>query len=131
MCLPTVPKHHFEPRDPHWADKVRASFSRQGAMELIGAELDDIQPGWCEICMPYRHDLTQQHGYFHADITTTGGDSAAGDAVGRACDSSDHARSLRNDAAGTILYSAEKAIWMAGEALNAPIAPTNFGIFRM
>ena len=78
MHLPTGPQHHFEPRDPHWADKVRASFARQGAMGLIGAELADIQPGWCEIRMPYRADLTQQHGYFHAGIITTAVDSAAG-----------------------------------------------------
>jgi isovaleryl-CoA dehydrogenase len=39
-------------------------------------------------------------------------------AVGRACDGADHARSLRKDAAGAILYSAEKATWMAGEAIQ-------------
>ncbi|WP_298233596.1 isovaleryl-CoA dehydrogenase [uncultured Azohydromonas sp.] len=39
-------------------------------------------------------------------------------AVGRACDSADHARTLRKDAAGAILYSAEKATWMAGEAIQ-------------
>ena len=40
-------------------------------------------------------------------------------AVGRACDRADHARALRKDAAGAILYSAEKATWMAGEAIQA------------
>ena len=39
-------------------------------------------------------------------------------AVGRACDRADHARALRKDAAGAILYSAEKATWMAGEAIQ-------------
>ena len=39
-------------------------------------------------------------------------------AVGRACDRQDHARALRKDAAGAILYSAEKATWMAGEAIQ-------------
>lgn len=78
MQLPTAPKHHFEPRDPHWADKVRASFARQGAMGLIGAELADLKPGWCEIRLPYREDLSQQHGYFHAGIISTAVDSAAG-----------------------------------------------------
>jgi len=39
-------------------------------------------------------------------------------AVGQACDRGDHARSLRKDAAGAILYSAEKATWMAGEAIQ-------------
>ena len=40
-------------------------------------------------------------------------------AVGRACDTADHARTLRKDAASAILYSAEKATWMAGEAIQA------------
>ncbi len=44
-------------------------------------------------------------------------------AVGRQCDLSREgkvdARSLRKDAAGAILYSAEKATWMAGEAIQA------------
>ena len=39
-------------------------------------------------------------------------------AVGKACDRQEHSRSLRKDAAGAILYSAEKATWMAGEAIQ-------------
>jgi isovaleryl-CoA dehydrogenase len=40
-------------------------------------------------------------------------------AVGRACDRAGHSRTLRKDAAGAILHSAEKATWMAGEAIQA------------
>src|SRR4029078_5322390 len=40
-------------------------------------------------------------------------------AVGCACDRGDHSRTLRKDAAGAILYSAEKETWMAGEAIQA------------
>lgn len=39
-------------------------------------------------------------------------------AVGTACDKADHDRSLRKDAASAILYAAEKATWMAGEAIQ-------------
>ncbi|MFJ3055119.1 isovaleryl-CoA dehydrogenase [Herbaspirillum sp. NPDC087042] len=42
-------------------------------------------------------------------------------AVGQACDRADSpekVRALRKDAAGAILYSAEKATWMAGEAIQ-------------
>jgi isovaleryl-CoA dehydrogenase len=42
-------------------------------------------------------------------------------AVGQACDrakTADEVRALRKDAAGAILYSAEKATWMAGEAIQ-------------
>ena len=44
-------------------------------------------------------------------------------ALGKACDRGDgsgnHTRTLRKDAAGAILYSAEKATWMAGETIQA------------
>jgi len=40
-------------------------------------------------------------------------------AVGQACDRGGHHRTLRKDAAGAILYAAEKATWMAGEAIQA------------
>jgi uncharacterized protein (TIGR00369 family) len=68
----------FKPRDPAWEAKVRASFARQTVMETIGARVASLQPGHCEIEMPYRADLCQQHGYLHAGITTMIADSAAG-----------------------------------------------------
>jgi isovaleryl-CoA dehydrogenase len=40
-------------------------------------------------------------------------------AVARACDAASNPRALRKDAAGVILYAAEKATWMAGEAIQA------------
>jgi uncharacterized protein (TIGR00369 family) len=68
----------FEPKDADWEAKVRASFARQGVMGYIGAELGELRPGWCEIRLPWRPELTQQHGYFHAGIISTVVDSAAG-----------------------------------------------------
>ncbi len=68
----------FEVRDAAWESKLRASFQRQGAMRLIGAELGELSPGRCEIRLPFRPDLSQQHGYFHAGIITTAVDSAGG-----------------------------------------------------
>ena len=47
-------------------------------MALIGAELTRVEPGVIEITLPYRSDLTQQHGYLHAGIVTTIADSACG-----------------------------------------------------
>jgi len=68
----------LEPRDPQWQEKVRSSFARQRVMVLIGAELVDVQPGRCEIQLPFRDDLTQQNAYFHAGIVSTVADSAGG-----------------------------------------------------
>lgn len=47
-------------------------------MTMIGAELTRIEAGMVEITLPYRLDLTQQHGYLHAGIVTTIADSACG-----------------------------------------------------
>lgn len=69
---------HFEPRDPQWEDKVRASFAKQGVMGLLGAEVAVLTPGRCEIHLPFRPDLSQQHGFFHAGVVSTIVDSAAG-----------------------------------------------------
>lgn len=66
------------PPDSGYAARVRASFDRQGAMRLIGARLKELRPGYCAIELPYREDLTQQHGYIHAGIVSTIADSAGG-----------------------------------------------------
>ena len=68
----------YEPRDPDWEAAVRGSFARQKVMTLIGAEMGALTPGHCEIRLPFRTDLTQQNGYFHAGITSTIVDSAGG-----------------------------------------------------
>lgn len=47
-------------------------------MTLIGGELTRVEPGVIEITLPYRSDLTQQHGYVHAGIITVIADSACG-----------------------------------------------------
>jgi uncharacterized protein (TIGR00369 family) len=66
------------PVDPNFVDRVRNSFDRQGFMALLGATLTRIEPGSVDIEVPFRADLTQQHGYFHAGVTSTVADTAAG-----------------------------------------------------
>ena len=68
----------FEPRDPDWQTRVRLSAARQAFMIALGVELGDMAPGAIDLVLPYREDLTQQHGFFHAGATTTIADSAAG-----------------------------------------------------
>ena len=68
----------FEPHDPNFESRVRASFARQGLMETIGARLTGVSAGEVEIELPFREDLTQQHGYLHAGVVTSIVDSACG-----------------------------------------------------
>ncbi|HXF46218.1 MAG TPA: PaaI family thioesterase [Burkholderiaceae bacterium] len=66
------------PPDPDFAARVRASFARQAAMGLIGAELTAVEPGRVTIELPVRDDLTQQHGFVHGGIVGMIADSAGG-----------------------------------------------------
>jgi uncharacterized protein (TIGR00369 family) len=68
----------FVPRDTDFEARVRASFARQRVMETIGARLSRVAPGEVEIELPFREDLTQQHGYLHAGIVAAVVDSACG-----------------------------------------------------
>lgn len=74
----SVPAERFQPQDPEFAARVRASFGRQPAMRLIGATLTAVEPGCCEIELPWREDLTQQKGYLHGGIIGMIADSACG-----------------------------------------------------
>jgi len=68
----------FEPQDPAFAERIRASFARQGAMETIGATLASVEPGAVVIELPWSPGLTQQHGFLHAGMVATALDSACG-----------------------------------------------------
>lgn len=57
--------------------RVRDSFNRQGLMAHLGAEMTEIRAGLVTLILPFRSEVTQQHGYFHA-----GGSSAIADTAG-------------------------------------------------
>lgn len=66
------------PLDPEVQQRVQDSFSRQGLMRHLGAELHEVSHGRVIIRLPFRQTLTQQHGYFHAGATSAIADSAGG-----------------------------------------------------
>ena len=70
------PRH--QPRDPAFEGRVRDSFARQKLMATIGAELVRVAPGEVDIELPFRDDLTQQHGFLHAGVVAAIADSACG-----------------------------------------------------
>ena len=92
---------------------------------LAGGPLGIMQ-ACMDVVMPYLHEreqFGQPIGEFQlmqgkvADLyTTLSACKAYVYAVGRACD---RGQATRRDAAGAILYAAEKATWMAGEAIQA------------
>lgn len=68
----------FQPKDPAYAERVRQSFGRQQAMLTIGARLRAVGPGWTEVELPHRDDLTQQKGFLHGGIIGMIADNACG-----------------------------------------------------
>ena len=66
------------PADPAFAARCRESFARQKAMALIGARLSVVEPGYVEVALPFREDLTQQKGFVHGGILGMIADTACG-----------------------------------------------------
>ena len=99
---------------------------------MCSSDLLGIMQACMDVVMPYVHErkqFGQPIGEFQlmqgklADMyTTMMACRAYVYEVGRQCDRSRagavNVRSLRKDAAGAILYAAEKATWMAGEAIQ-------------
>jgi uncharacterized protein (TIGR00369 family) len=71
-------RHGVTPRDPDFAARVRTSFARQAFMGHLGVELVHVAPGEVDLVVAYHQGLTQQHGFFHAGVTSTIADSAGG-----------------------------------------------------
>ena len=67
-----------QPPDADYAARVRASFAKQKLMTTIGATLEKVEPGAVTIRLPFRDDLTQQHGFLHAGAIASVADSACG-----------------------------------------------------
>jgi isovaleryl-CoA dehydrogenase len=91
---------------------------------LAGGPLG-IMAACLDVVLPYVHERSQfgqpigefqlMQGKLADMYTTMNACRAYVYAVGRACDAG---RTARKDAAGAILYAAEKATWMAGEAIQ-------------
>ena len=65
-------------QDPTFETRVRTSFGKQRLMATMGAELETVAPGRVDIRLPFRDDLTQQHGFLHAGTIAAVADSACG-----------------------------------------------------
>lgn len=59
-------------------ERIAASFSAQGLMTTLGAQLVEVADGEVQIALPFSGQLTQQRGYVHAGAITSVVDSACG-----------------------------------------------------
>ena len=58
--------------------KITQSFKAQAFMKTIGAQLESIEVGKVIISLELKPNMKQQHGFGHAGVTFSIGDSAAG-----------------------------------------------------
>ncbi len=58
--------------------RVRASFQRQGMMRHLDARLLRVEPGLCELALPYSDKVTQQQDGFHGGAMGALADIAGG-----------------------------------------------------
>jgi uncharacterized protein (TIGR00369 family) len=68
----------FQASNPDFEAMVRESFGRQGHMRTLGARITRLEPGLCEIEMPYAPEVSQQAGFFHGGAIAALADTAAG-----------------------------------------------------
>ena len=64
--------------DPHFAERVQASFAKQNAMHLIQATMPVVAHGKTEIHVAHWDGIEQQHGFVHGGVVGMIADSAAG-----------------------------------------------------
>jgi uncharacterized protein (TIGR00369 family) len=60
------------------SNRIKESFSKQGFMETLGAEIILIEKGKVIIQCPFHSKLSQQNDFFHAGVMTSIVDSACG-----------------------------------------------------
>jgi uncharacterized protein (TIGR00369 family) len=70
MNVPAVQSELFQ--------RIEASFLRQGLMQHLGARLVRVEPGLCEVALPYSERVNQQQGGFHGGAMGALADIAGG-----------------------------------------------------
>jgi uncharacterized protein (TIGR00369 family) len=68
----------FQPQDPNFEGRVRASFAKQGLLHTLSASLELVAPGAVDIALTPGPAVSQQHGFVHAGALAAIADSAAG-----------------------------------------------------
>jgi len=68
----------FEFFDSRYPQLIIDNFNSQKVMQLLGAKLTEVRPGYAEVTLPWREEFTQQSGVVHGGILATIGDNAGG-----------------------------------------------------
>ncbi|MBX7257834.1 MAG: PaaI family thioesterase [Candidatus Hydrogenedentes bacterium] len=75
----------YEPvhaRNPNYREVVQAIFDKAPFVQMLGIQMTDLGPGWCESAMVITPTQLQQNGFVHAGMLATIADHTAGAAAG-------------------------------------------------
>ena len=75
---PTQPSSSPDSDPTALMQRIQSSFERQGMMQHLGARLVRVEPGLCEVALPYSDRVTQQQGGFHGGAMGALADIAGG-----------------------------------------------------
>jgi uncharacterized protein (TIGR00369 family) len=67
----------WQPARDDFQAHVRSVFEESAAMRLLGCALGRVEPGYAEVELPCRKEVTQQHGFVHGGILGVIADAAA------------------------------------------------------
>lgn len=68
----------FQPANPDWDGYCRAHFERQEINRTFAISMPVLEPGYCELEMPFDRRFTQQDGVLQAGVPGVLGDNAGG-----------------------------------------------------
>lgn len=71
----------MEPRNPEYAERVRAIVEDGNFTRALGLGLEAVRPGHCTTGLAVRPDHWQQDGYVHAGVQATLADHTGGSAA--------------------------------------------------
>jgi uncharacterized protein (TIGR00369 family) len=75
---PSWVRREYEPANPDYARLMRLGERLQTVIEFVGMRLAGFGPGWAEMEVDYRRDITNEMGPVHGGILATLADTAAG-----------------------------------------------------
>ncbi|MEH6633163.1 MAG: PaaI family thioesterase [Halopseudomonas aestusnigri] len=106
-----MPRTNFEPRNPNYAELIRDSHDNTGFGQTLGATFKVIEPGYVEMELPFRHGLSQHHGFFQGGVIGALADYVGGYAT--------YTLIEENDSILTVEYKINMMAPGAGELLIA------------
>jgi len=70
--------NNFVPKLEKYKENVERAFQEQGFMKHLGVQLIKVEPGYCELHIPFQENLDQHHGYFHGGVIGSLADVSGG-----------------------------------------------------